>query len=183
MANWLQGWDMNRHGSTGSSGLVAPTEKQVVDASMMYALWMFPLTRMGQTIAGALVRAGAKRVVPPSGMSLAKRALSMTPAGSIVQMGKGTVYRYLDHSNRDRTIISQSSERSSPSYQQSGSSGGKPNGFQETVKPVTDQRTLNRMIKKLTNSADRSFYKRRQCPPGYSLKKVKRRWMCVKDRK
>ncbi len=170
MANWLQGWDMNRHGSSASSGLTPPTEKQVVDATMMYALWMFPMSRMGQTVAGALVRAGAKRVVPPSGMSLAKRTLSMTPAGSLVQMGKGTLYRYLDHSNRDRTIISQSSERSSPSYQQSGSSGGKPGNQVSQVKPKYVG--LSRQAGMRTRKSDW------RCPPGYNLVKSKKGWIC-----
>ena len=166
MANWLQGWDMNRHGSSASSGLVAPTEKQVTDAAIMYAVYMAPMTRLGQSVAGALVRAGAKRIVPPSGLSLAKRFLSMTPGGSIVQMGKGTVYRYLDHNNRDRTIISQSSERSSPSYQQSGSSGG-------TVNPRVNDARFNRSLRvKPTNIHGKRGYHiptHLRCPPGYKL--------------
>ncbi len=182
MANWLQGW--NYDSSSSSSGLTPPTEKQVTDAAMLYAAWMFPMTRMGSAVTGWLARQGAKRIVPPSGLSLVKSALyQTTPAGAVVQMGKGTVYRVLAHKMDMYEPLSQSSEGSSPSYQQNGSSGGKPKVSQGTVKPVTDQRTLNRMIKKLTNGTDRSLYKRRQCPPGYSLKKVKRRWMCVKDRK
>jgi hypothetical protein len=172
MANWLQGWDMNRHGSTGSSGLVAPTEKQVTDAGMLYALYMAPMTRLGQSVAGALVRAGAKRIVPPSGLSLSKRALSMTPAGSIVQMGKGTVYRYLDHSNRDRTIISQSSERSSPSYQQSGSSGGTSKS-KDVVKPRVPQTTIKAM--------GMGRVSKRACPPGYRLVRRKGRFICLRN--
>jgi len=173
MANWLQGWRYDSQSS--SSGLTPPTEKQVVDATIMYALWMFPMSRMGQTVAGALVRAGAKRVVPPSGMSLAKRGLSMTPVGSLVQMGKGTVYRYLDHSNRDRTIISQSPERSSPSYQQSGSSGGKR---KVSRYPVSGYR-----LWEADNGRDFRSGTQGPCEPGYTLKKIKGNWMCVKNRK
>ncbi len=158
MANWLQGWDMNRHGSTASSGLTPPTEKQVTDAAMLYALWMAPMTRLGQSVAGSLVRLGAKRVVPPSGLSLAKRGLSMTPVGTIGKAGKDTLYMYLDHSNRDRTIISQSPERSSPSYQQSGSSGGK-----RKVSSLPKGGSKSRPDFKLI----RGSYPKYTCSPGY----------------
>jgi hypothetical protein len=166
MANWLQGWDMGRHGSTGSSGLVPPTEKQVTDAAMMYALYMAPMTRLAQSVTGALVRFGAKRIVPPSGISLARRAFSMTPAGSLVQMGKGTLYRYLDHSNRDRTVTSQSPDRSLSSYQQSGYSGG-------TINPRVNDAKFNRSLRvKPTNIHGKRGYHiptHLRCPPGYKL--------------
>jgi hypothetical protein len=66
---------------------------------------------------------------------------------------------------------------SSSSYQQNGGAGD----TRETP-PILPNRTINRMIKTLRNSADRSRWKREggACPPGYVLKKVKGRWMCVR---
>ena len=134
MANWLQGWRYDSQSS--SSGLTPPTEKQVTDAGMLYAAWMFPMTRMGSAVTGWLARQGAKRIVPPSGLSLVKTGLlTNTPAGAIYQMGKGTVYRVLGHKMDIYNPLSQSSEGSSPSYQQNGSSGGKPK-VSRTPKPT-----------------------------------------------
>jgi len=67
---------------------------------------------------------------------------------------------------------------SSSSYQQNGGASG----TQETP-PILPNRTINRMIKNLRNTADRSRWKREggACPPGYVLKKVKGRWMCVRS--
>ena len=170
MANWLQGWRYDSQSS--SSGLTPPTEKQVTDAAMMYAVYMAPMTRLGQSVAGALVRQGAKRIVPPSGLSLSKRALSMTPVGTIGKAGKDTLYMYLDHSNRDRTIISQSPERSSPSYQQSGSSGGTSKS-KDVVKPRVPQTTIKAM--------GMGRVSKRACPPGYRLVRRKGKFICLRN--
>ncbi len=81
-----------------------------------------------------------------------------------------------DHFYRPKKYKSPAS--SSSSYQQNGGAGG----TQETP-PILPNRTINRMIKTLRNSADRSRWKREggACPPGYVLKKVKGRWMCVRS--
>lgn len=171
MANWLQGWRYDSQSS--SSGLTPPTEKQVTDAGMLYAAWMFPMTRMGSAVTGWLARQGAKRIVPPSGLSLVKTALlTNTPAGAIYQMGKGTVYRILGHKAGVYNPMSKSSEGSSPSYQQNGSSGGKP-------KKKVSRAGAYRPFHDKTQSTWRANT-RGPCRPGYTLKKVKGNWMCVR---
>ena len=165
MANWLQGW--NYDSSSSSSGLTPPTEKQVTDAGLLYAAWMFPMTRIGSAVTGWLVRQGAKRIVPPSGLSLVKSALyQTTPAGAVAQMGKGTVYRILAHKMDMYEPLSQSSEGSSKSYQQSGSSGG-------TINPRVSDPRFNRSLRvKPTNIHGKRGYNiptHLRCPSGYKL--------------
>ena len=169
MANWLQGW--NYDSSSSSSGLTPPTEKQVTDAGLLYAAWMFPMTRMGSAVTGWLARQGAKRIVPPSGLSLVKTGLlTNTPAGAIYQMGKGTVYRVLGHKMDIYNPLSQSSEGSSPSYQQNGSSGGT---LKKVVKPSVPQTTIKAM--------GMGRVSKRACPPGYKLVRRKGKFICLRD--
>jgi hypothetical protein len=157
MANWLQSW--NYDSSSSSSGLTPPTEKQVTDAAMLYAAWMFPMTRMGSAVTGWLARQGAKRIVPPSGLSLIKSAVyQATPAGAVVQMGKGTVSRIVAHKMGMYKPLSQSSEGSSPSYQQNGSSGGK-----QKVSSLPKGGSKSKPDFKLI----RGTYPKFTCSPGY----------------
>ena len=169
MANWLQGW--NYDSSSSSSGLTPPTEKQVTDAGLLYAAWMFPMTRMGSAVTGWLARQGAKRIVPPSGLSLLKSAVyQATPAGAVVQMGKGTVYRVLAHKMDMYKPLSQSSEGSSQSYQQNGSSGGT---LKKVVKPSVPQTTIKAM--------GMGRVSKRACPPGYKLVRRKGKFICLRN--
>ena len=173
MANWLQGW--NYDSSSSSSGLTPPTEKQVTDAGLLYAAWMFPMTRMGSAVTGWLARQGAKRIVPPSGLSLVKTGLlTNTPAGAIYQMGKGTVYRVLGHKMDIYNPLSQSSEGSSPSYQQNGSSGGKISRKKVSSLPKGGSKS------KPNFKLIKGTYPKYTCPPGYQPINWEGKMVCIR---
>jgi hypothetical protein len=112
--------------------------------------------RAGGAVSDIATREGAEAVGYVAAFHLAQ-AVPGQVRGQVAAHSAGYAYDY----------FTQSPASSSSSYQQNGGAGG-------TGKPVTVEPTYERKMSGPTQS-----YKARICPPGYTSRKVRGKWICV----